>query len=289
METLSLPDLMPALPECFLAGAAILLLMVGVFLGNRSTRIVTWLSVASLAVALGMVLAAPSERVTTFHGMFVVDLFGNFMKMLVLVGAAATLVMSLNFVRREAMDRFEFPILILFATLGMLMMISANDLIALYVGLELQSLSLYVIAAFKRDTVRSSEAGLKYFVLSALSSGMLLYGCSLLYGFSGTTSFEGLAEAFAAGESSVGILIGTVFLLAGLAFKIAAVPFHMWTPDVYEGAPTPVTAFFAAAPKMLAALRAVNQWCDLIRQNSPEMRRDFEAVPSAIAEAWPGP
>ena len=189
--------------------------------------------------------------------MFVSDGFGDFMKMITLIGAALTLSMSCRYMEQENMARFEFPVLVLFATLGMMMMISAGDLISLYMGLELQSLSLYVIAAFRRDTLRSSEAGLKYFVLGALSSGMLLYGSSLVYGFAGTTSFAGLSEIFtaaaAAGEApSIGVIVGLVFVAAGLAFKVSAVPFHMWTPDVYEGAPTPVTAFFATAPKIAA-------------------------------------
>jgi NADH-quinone oxidoreductase subunit N len=178
------------------------------------------------------------------------------MKLLVLLGAGLTIAMSIGYIEREQMARFEFPVLMLFATLGMMMMVSANDLMSLYLGLELQSLSLYVIAAFRRDTVRSSEAGLKYFVLGALSSGMLLYGSSMVYGFAGSTSFETIAEvlgAAPAGEApSVGLIVGLVFVLAGLAFKVSAVPFHMWTPDVYEGAPTPVTAFFASAPKIAA-------------------------------------
>src|SRR5882762_1612008 len=160
--------------------------------------------------------------------------------------------MAMAYNEREKIARFEFPVLILLATTGMLMMISADDLISLYIGLELQSLALYVVAAFKRDTATSSEAGLKYFVLGALSSGMLLYGCSLIYGFSGTTSFEQLAASFAGGTYSIGIIIGIVFVSVGLAFKCSAVPFHMWTPDVYEGAPTPVTAFFSVAPKIAA-------------------------------------
>jgi len=190
--------------------------------------------------------------------MFVSDSFSIFMKCLVLIGAAVTLIMGMGFVKRENMNRFEFPVLILFATLGMLLMISANDLIALYVGLELQSLSLYIVAAFRRDSLRSSEAGLKYFVLGALSSGMLLYGSSMVYGFTGFTGFHEIASAIHNGggdahsTTSIGILIGLVFIVAALAFKVSAVPFHMWAPDVYEGAPTPVTAFFAAAPKVAA-------------------------------------
>ena len=171
--------------------------------------------------------------------------------MLALVGSLVTLLMSLDFMRREKIDQFEYPVLVLIATLGMMMLISAQNLIALYLGLELMSLALYVVAAFHRDNVRASEAGLKYFVLGALSSGMLLYGASLLYGFSGTISFQGIASAIH-GQASIGVVFGLVFLMTGLAFKMSVVPFHMWTPDVYEGAPTPVTAFFAAAPKMAA-------------------------------------
>lgn len=253
MEQLPLSDLTPALPELVLSGAAIVLLMLGAFTSARSARLITWLAVASLAVAFALVLSSAPDRATTFYGMYVTDVFAIFMKALLLVGAGATLVMSLGYLRNEAMERFEYPVLILFAVVGMLMMVSANDLIALYVGLELQSLSLYIIAAFKRDTLRSSEAGLKYFVLGALASGMLLYGASLIYGFTGTTSFDGLARAFAEGRGdSIGIVVGTVFIMAALAFKVSAVPFHMWTPDVYEGAPTSVTAFFAAAPKIAA-------------------------------------
>ncbi len=175
------------------------------------------------------------------------------MKVLVLVGSGLAIVMSLGYIRHQNIERFEYPVLIVLATLGMAMMISANDLIALYIGLELQSLALYVVAAFRRDSTRSSEAGLKYFVLGALASGMLLYGCSLIYGFAGTTSFEALAAGFAEpGPPSTGLVVGLVFVIAGLAFKISAVPFHMWTPDVYEGAPTPITAFFSVAPKIAA-------------------------------------
>ncbi|MEP2558030.1 MAG: NADH-quinone oxidoreductase subunit NuoN, partial [Rhizobiaceae bacterium] len=186
-----------------------------------------------------------------FHGAFVMDPFARLMKILVLIGSGVAIAMSVGFARLENFDRFEYPILVVLATLGMLLMVSANDLIALYLGLELQALALYVVAAINRDSLRSTEAGLKYFVLGALSSGMLLYGASLIYGFTGHTGFDGIAAAMA-GERSLGLIFGIVFVLAGIAFKISAVPFHMWTPDVYEGAPTPVTAFFAAAPKIAA-------------------------------------
>jgi NADH-quinone oxidoreductase subunit N len=181
----------------------------------------------------------------------VADGFARFMKGAALISSAVAILLAWRFSRREKFERFEFPVLILLGTLGMLVMISANDLISLYLGLELQSLAAYVVAALHRDDARSSEAGLKYFVLGALSSGMLLYGASLVYGFTGHTGFEPIAAALAGGRS-IGLVVGLVFVLAGLAFKISAVPFHMWTPDVYEGAPTPITAFFSSAPKLAA-------------------------------------
>jgi NADH-quinone oxidoreductase subunit N len=253
MDPHVVPDLMPALPEIWLAFAAMALLMVGVFSGNQSTRFLIWLSVLTLAIAFFLVLVGPPDTAVTFSGMFLVDRFAVFTKSLVLIASALALIMSLGYLRSEKMERFEYPVLLVLATLGMLMMISANDLIALYLGLELQGLALYVVAAFRRDSLRSTEAGLKYFVLGALSSGMLLYGCSLIYGFTGSTSFATIQAGLAGGEgSSIGLIVGLVFLIAGLAFKVSAVPFHMWTPDVYEGAPTPITAFFAVAPKIAA-------------------------------------
>ncbi len=245
---------LPALPEIFLAVAGLALLMLGVFLRGNPTNSIAWLSVLALIVTGLLLFWEPSAGTrTAFGGFYVVDEFAQFFKVLVLIGSALAIIMSLDYIARENMRRFEFPILMLFATLGMMMMLSANDLIALYVGLELQSLALYVVAAFQRDSERSTEAGLKYFVLGALSSGMLLYGASMVYGFAGTTTFAGLAKAFAGEEpAALGLVVGMVFVIAGLAFKVSAVPFHMWTPDVYEGAPTPVTAFFAAAPKLAA-------------------------------------
>lgn len=189
---------------------------------------------------------------TAFDGALVNDAFGRFMKVLTLIGSIVTLIMSVGFAKAEKFDKFEYPVLIMLATLGMMLMISANSMISLYLGLELQSLALYVVAASNRDNVRSTEAGLKYFVLGALSSGMMLYGISLVYGYTGHTGFNEIAAALSDGERQLGVVFGLVFVLAGLAFKISAVPFHMWTPDVYEGAPTPVTAFFSAAPKMAA-------------------------------------
>jgi NADH-quinone oxidoreductase subunit N len=246
---------MPALAEIWLAFAAMALLMLGAFSRRDAAKTCAWLAVAALGIAAVLAVSVTPARVVIFHGQFVADHFALFMKLLVLGGAALTLVMGQDFVEREGMARFEYSVLVLFATVGMMMMVSANDLISLYIGLELQSLSLYVVAAFKRDDVRSTEAGLKYFVLGALSSGMLLYGCSLVYGFAGSTNFAVLARLFAPaaqGAASVGLIVGIVFVMAGLAFKVSAVPFHMWTPDVYEGAPTPVTAFFAVAPKIAA-------------------------------------
>lgn len=240
-----------AAPEMILAIGAMVLLMVGVFSGERANTTVTGLAVAILIVACGwMVLFA--EDGVAFEGAFVNDAFARTMKVITLIGSLVTLVMSVGFAKAERFDRFEFPVLILLATLGMMLMISANDMLALYMGLELQSLALYVVAAINRDNVRSTEAGLKYFVLGALSSGMLLYGISLVYGYTGNTSFEAIAAALSGTERQLGLVFGLVFVMAGLAFKISAVPFHMWTPDVYEGAPTPVTAFFAAAPKLAA-------------------------------------
>ena len=248
-------DMMPALPELMLAVFGMAMLMFGVFRGNSSTFEVAWLCVAALIIAAIIGSQISDGREVAFGGLFVLDDFAVFMKWLVLLGSAFAVIMSLGYLQKENLVRFEYPILILFATVGMMMMVSANDLISLYLGLEVQSLALYVVAAFRRDSLRSTEAGLKYFVLGALSSGMLLYGCSLVYGFAGTTRFDGLAKVLsgaAAADPGIGVIVGLVFVLAGLAFKVSAVPFHMWTPDVYEGAPTPVTAFFAVAPKIAA-------------------------------------
>jgi NADH-quinone oxidoreductase subunit N len=242
---------LPALPEIVLAVGALVLLMVGAFAGERSTGVVTGLAVV-LIVAAGVVLILQPEAGPIFNGAFLVDSFARLTKVLVYIGSAVAIVMSTRYMRAEKFDRFEYPVLIVIATLGMTMMISANDLIALYLGLELQSLALYVVAAINRDSVRSTEAGLKYFVLGALSSGMLLYGASLVYGFTGQTQLDQIAQAITMEGRSIGLVFGVVFMLAGIAFKISAVPFHMWTPDVYEGAPTPVTAFFATGPKVAA-------------------------------------
>ena len=257
----STPVFGPALPEIILAAGALGLLLFGAFRGERSSEVVNIAALALIAVALLAVFQLPNVRTEALAGSFVVVGFAKFMKVLTLLGAGAGIVLSTDYLAREGIDRFEFPILIVLSTVGMLMVISSNDLIALYLGLELLSLSSYVIAAFHRDDLRSTEAGLKYFVLGALSSGMLLYGASLVYGFTGTVSFPVIATALQ-GQVSGGVIFGLVFIAAGIAFKISAVPFHMWTPDVYEGSPTPVTAFFAAAPKMAGMAMAVRVFVD---------------------------
>jgi len=246
-----LHGLLPILPELVLAGGAMLMLMVGVSVhqSERSSSIVNGWCVGVLALAALVVVLMPAGRYAVFEGSFVVDDYARFLKLLALAGSGGALMLSLSWLTLEKQQRFEYGVLFLLSTLGMMMLISAADLIALYLGLELMSLPLYVVAASHRDNVRSSEAGLKYFVLGALSSGMLLYGASLIYGFTGTINFAGIAKATGHG-ASIGLIFGLVFLFVGFCFKISAVPFHMWTPDVYEGAPTPVTAFFAAAPKV---------------------------------------
>ncbi|WP_420414899.1 NADH-quinone oxidoreductase subunit NuoN [Roseibium sp.] len=246
-----LPDLMPAMPEIILALGAMVLLMIGAF-GGRNISYAVFGGAMGLLGGTFLVLLLVPNFGETFGGSFILDDFAYFLKLIVLVGSFFAIAMSWAYAKSQSFDHFEYPILIVLATLGMMLMLSANDMIALYLGLELQSLSLYVVAAINRDSVRSTEAGLKYFVLGALSSGMLLYGMSLVYGFSGQISFASIAAVLSHEGAPLGVIIGLTFILAGLAFKISAVPFHMWTPDVYEGAPTPVTAFFAAAPKVAA-------------------------------------
>jgi len=243
-------NLLPVLPEIVLAIGAMLLLMLGAYRGQAVTGTITALAVVLLVLTGALELWLPAGKLTTFDGSFIVDDFARFLKMLALLGSGTALILARGFLADPSRRIFEFAVLVLLSTLGMMVLISAGDLIMLYLGLELMSLALYVVAASHRDDAKSTEAGLKYFVLGALSSGMLLYGASLVYGFTGTVSFAGIAAA--AKEGSVGVVFGLVFLLAGLCFKVSAVPFHMWTPDVYEGAPTPVTAFFASAPKVAA-------------------------------------
>jgi len=246
-------DFNTVLPEVILAVYAMAALIFAVYTGkDKLASTLLWMTVGLfVALAMWIGLAVEGER-AAFGGMFVDDPFARFAKVTVLLSAAAVLAMSEAYMARRGLLRFEFPILVALAVLGMQMMVSAGDLMALYMGLELQSLALYVVAALRRDSVRSTEAGLKYFVLGSLSSGLLLYGASLTYGFAGTTLFSGILSTLGEGDLPIGLLFGLVFMLAGLAFKVSAVPFHMWTPDVYEGSPTPVTAFFATAPKVAA-------------------------------------
>ncbi|MCC7282459.1 MAG: NADH-quinone oxidoreductase subunit NuoN [Acetobacteraceae bacterium] len=246
-----------ALPEIFLALAGMAILMFGVLTrGERSFQAASMMTVGALLAAGVLVLSGVPG--TGYHGLFAVDAYTGFAKLLILVAVAFAVVMSLDYNEHTNLRRFEFPILMLFSAVGMMLMVSASNLMTLYLGLELMSLSTYVLAAFARDERRSAEAGLKYFVLGALASGLLLYGISLVYGFAGSMSFDAIATAMADPEAiSPGLTVGLVFIVAGLAFKVSAVPFHMWTPDVYEGAPTPVTAFMGTAPKVAAMMLLV--------------------------------
>jgi NADH-quinone oxidoreductase subunit N len=244
------------LPELFLSMGGTVLMMVAAFTGRRGSALVNWLAVALLLIATAALIGAPSHAGPVFDGLVTEDLFASFGKAIIFPAAAVAIVAAHGWFERGTEHASEYAVLIVFAAVGMGVMVSASSLVALYVGLELQSLASYVLASYRRTDERSAEAGLKYFVLGALASGILLYGISLLYGFTGTMSFTGIAAAFARGAPSLGLLFGLVFVLAGLAFKASAVPFHMWTPDVYEGAPTPVTAFFASAPKAAAVLLA---------------------------------
>ncbi len=254
MTQAAIPNLAPALAEVFLAVAAMALLMIGVFANAQKAfgRTQVFAALTLVIAAVLVISGAGGARVETFGGLFVSDNFSVFMKVLVVLGALGSLALAGPYLREHKIARFEFPVLMVLSVLGMFIMISSNNLMSLYVGLELQSLALYVLAAINRDRNRSTEAGLKYFVLGALSSGMMLYGISLIYGFSGTMDFDILAGFVAGHAPALGLVVGMVFVITGLAFKVSAVPFHMWTPDVYEGAPTPVTAFFAAAPKAAA-------------------------------------
>ncbi len=248
-----LVEYLPLLPEIIVLLGALILLLLGVFQEGKGEKLVWGLSMLVMALGVFMLVKDWGVNTTLFNDSFVINDFTRLLKIMVLVGGIITIYMSISYLTEADMFKSEYMVLMLFALLGMMMMISANDLIAMYLGLEVQSLALYVMAAFRRDNVRSSESGMKYFVLGALSSGMLLYGCSMVYGFSGSVYFSEIAKtAMSDGTVSIGMIIGLVFILAGLAFKVSAVPFHMWTPDVYEGAPTPVTAFFAVCPKIAA-------------------------------------
>ncbi|WP_039758616.1 NADH-quinone oxidoreductase subunit NuoN [Bartonella queenslandensis] len=239
------------LPEILIALGAITLLMIGVYSSARASLTVTGLAMALLVATIVILIIFPKNGLFQTNAL-IIDSFGHYMKILMLIGALFSLIISVGFANAQKFNIFEFPVLVLLATLGMMLMISAGNMLSLYMGLELQSLALYVLAAINRNNVKSSEAGIKYFVLGALSSGLLLYGISLLYGFTGQIGFHEIALALKGENLQLGVIFAIVFILAGLAFKISAVPFHMWTPDVYEGAPTPITAFFAGAPKVAA-------------------------------------
>jgi len=271
----------PLLPEIFLAVAAILLLMYGVFTTDAPKESPGWLAVLMLIATGALVVTQDFGTAQLFDGAITVDDFARFMKVLILIGSGLAIILSFDFLRDAKILKFEYPVLILLCTVGMMLMASSNNLISLYLSLELQSLAIYVLAAFNRDNVLSSEAGLKYFVLGALSSGLLLYGCSLVYGFTGTTAYAGIVAALAGSEHSVGLVFGLVFVLAGIAFKLSAVPFHMWTPDVYQGAPTPVTAFMASAPKVAAFAMLIRVVFDAF----PGVAGDWQQIIIAVSVA----
>ena len=237
------------LPELFLSFALMTLLMLGVFI-KKSFKLVNLLTILSLIFAIALVLNQSNEVIKIFNGSYVIDKLSIFMKVLTLLFCLFVLLTSKDYVKSNGIDKIEYPVIILASTLGMILMISSYDLIVFYLALELQSLGLYILASFKRNDEKSTEAGLKYFILSALASGLLLYGCSLIYGFTGSTNFEIISENLSV--TNPGAVFGIVFIIVGLAFKVSAVPFHMWTPDVYEGSPTSVTSFFALVPKIAA-------------------------------------
>ena len=260
------------LPELFLSITIMFLLMIGVFI-KKSFKLVNLLTVLSLLFAIVLVLNQPDEIVKIFNESYIIDQLSIYMKVLTLLFCFFVLLSSKDYIQNNNIDKIEYPIIILASTLGMLIMISSNDLIIFYLGLELQSLCLYILASFKRNDERSTESGLKYFVLSALASGLLLYGCSFIYGFTGSTNFEIISANL--NDANTGAVFGIVFIIVGLAFKVSAVPFHMWTPDVYEGSPTSVTSFFALVPKIAAIsvfirfmyvpfVNVINQWQTII-------------------------
>ena len=278
----------PILPELILTLGGIVLMMVAAFGGRNSTTFVSWAAVAVLVGATFALIGAPSHAGGVFGGLITADLFGSFGKSIIFLASAVAIIAAHGWFERDTEHAPEYSVLVLFSALGGAVMVSASSLVTLYVGLELQSLSAYVLASYRRTDDRSAEAGLKYFVLGALASGILLYGISLLYGFTGTMNFNGIAAAFAReGATSLGLLFGLVFVLAGVAFKISAVPFHMWTPDVYEGAPTPVTAFFASAPKVAAVLLGTRICLDALAPATDAWRQIviFAALASIILGA----
>ena len=256
-------DLNIILPEIVLSIFAMLILLIGVYRGqDKKTAILTF-STAGLMFVIGVWMIIDSSlSETAFNNMFISDAFSRYAKALILLSSAAVLVMSLGYMLRHNLGRFEYPILIIFSVVGMMFMVSANDLMVLYLGLELQSLALYVVTSMRRESLKSTEAGMKYFVLGALSSGLLLYGASLIYGYSGSTNFQAIIASLDSSSVSLGLMFGMILLVAGLAFKISAVPFHMWTPDVYEGSPTPITAFLSTAPKIAAMALFARVVCD---------------------------
>jgi NADH-quinone oxidoreductase subunit N len=284
-------EIIPALPEVFLAVSAMFLLVLGACCKNGGMKLVCGLSLAALVAAIALTVKADWTAVTAFSGHFQMDGFGAYMKILVLGGLAATLMLSQRYLVQEGMGRFEYPVLLLLAGVGMMIMLSANSFLTLYVGLELQSLSFYVLAAIRRDNAKSSEAGLKYFVLGALASGMLLFGISLIYGYVGAVGFDAIADTLAVaatdGTVSPGAIIGMVFILVAIAFKVSAVPFHMWTPDVYEGAPTSVTALFAIVPKVAAIGLLIRVLFDPFAALMPDWQQVLWVL-SAASMAWGG-
>jgi NADH-quinone oxidoreductase subunit N len=244
-------DFTLVLPEMVLLGTIFVLLILGLFRGEFAFHRVMLLSKIALLSVFVMVCAAPAAREVAFHGAFISDSFSILMKALVLGSALVVLMISRKSLASEDIAQYEYPLLVLFAVVGMMVMISANDLMSLFIGLELQNLSLYILTTLRRDNLKASEAGMKYFVLGALSTCLLLYGCSLIYGYTGTTNFDGIAMLLKGAKTfPLPMMFGFAFLMVGLVFKISAVPFHMWTPDVYEGAPTSITTFLASAPKV---------------------------------------
>lgn len=268
-------NLIPVLPEIFMALIAMGLLIVGAQIGNRGTDVISWACVAGLVLAILLLFGLEWDRQIVLNGMFIIDQFAGFMKLLVLLGLIASITLSVKYLTQEQMARFEFPILVLLSGIGMMLMISAHNLLGLYMALELQSLSLYILAAFRRNSKKSAESGTKYFILGALSSGIILFGISLIYGFTGSIDYTVIANTLKDLDSAnqIGIIVGMVFLLAGLAFKISAAPFHMWTPDVYQGAPTNVTALFAIVPKVAAIAVIVRLLFDPFAGLMPEWKQ----------------
>lgn len=284
MSFLASTEFAIATPELTLLVSTLALLLYGAFRGARATGGITLLAIATMLFTAWQVMAGDAsteDAQLTFSTMFVVDHFSQFVKFLILISSSLVLGMSFDWLAIDRYKKFEYPILVLLGTLGMMVMVSANDLMMLYVGIELSSLTLYVLAAFNRDHATSSEAGIKYFVLGALASGIMLFGASLVYGFAGSTNFTALAELFTEAGVGYGAVVGLIMLVVGLSFKISAVPFHMWTPDVYQGAPTPVTMLFATAPK----LAAIAVFIRLLMQPFANLLPDWQMILAIISVA----